>query len=456
MIKPGELSPGFLENIGNNADGPDRFQIWRLRYQANKIAKNHPVSSCGRFHYKDKALEVWSSVNNKSYFKHLISCGSVHACPVCRYKIMDHRTSEIIQVCKGAQASGLVMGFLTLTQSHRKCKGNKARKQLKSVNDIWRYIMGIPSLRRAFKECRFEYIKGWDIRYNKNNGYHPHLHIIVFADTRENSEMLCNTIIDQWLYYNPGSMKDFQNYKPVYGKPEEEVPEYITKMKAGLELTNKTLSKEGDSVHPLDWLKMLKEKDFDLYSEKECIHLYNAYIQLSKGIRTITYSKGLKKRYIKTELSDTEICENTDDLKEFKFIVGDQIFYKLREEKKLHYLLRATDRALKDDNLSLLGELRRELSEILSAMRAELILGFGNKLTFATALNYEGEDNSTICAGYEAGRVKKMPEQKQGKQIMSKYYEREMPTIPENVFKNFENDVKHKNQSYESANESNK
>lgn len=366
----------LLENIRNNADGhnvpsykSDRFKPWKYRYIAQSIAKNHRVNICSRFHYKDTSIEVWQGHNKKSYYKNLIACSSVWACPVCRYKILNKRKTEIIELCKRAQADGLKVGFLSLTQQHKFYRSvNQLSDQMRFVSESWRYLMSIPALKRMMNKARFEYVRGLDTMYNKRNGFHPHLHLILFADSREDLQFISDTIIDYWIARSPESTKINQVYKPVYDNFEEQLTNYITKMNLADEITNPYMNKKSnDSINPLDTLRLIEEKDFTVYSYDECVKIYNDFIRVTKGMRSITYSAGFKKKYKIAELTDTDIVNDTSELRELVLKVSDEVFKTLRNMNETHSILKAIDRYIADNSLSIINELRKEIFNIIGS-----------------------------------------------------------------------------------------
>jgi DNA-directed RNA polymerase subunit RPC12/RpoP len=398
--KPGEKS-FLLDNTTNNADGnkkSDRFLFHKLRYITQKISEETRVSNCGRLARHGTEVEVWCNSCKKSFYKNLFQCGSVWVCPHCRYKIMITRRAEIKTICKAAQKAGLFMGFLGLTCQHNKYNDAKSLKeQFHNINEAWRYLMGIPSLRKVMKDAGFEYIKSLDNRYNKVNGYHPHFHIIVFARTRELAQMICDLIIDYWLSEFPGSLPGCQSYEPVFDSFDEKLESYMTKAGLSDEMTDPCLNKKSkDSINPLDVLRFLSDKDFSRYSEAECVTIYREYSRAVKGLRSITWSKGLKQRFRITEVTDEEIIHNTDDLRHCEFKLSQGVFEVLQENKVIHEVLRVVDRCILDkDNGKILphsvflddfflGHLISELRrEIFDKLEVQVVFKWTNKLCLA-------------------------------------------------------------------------
>lgn len=370
---PADLEPG--QNPKTNIETAikrDIIKLYSLRYMAWKIAEDHRVCMCGKYPIQGKNPEIWANEkNDKSYIKHTIHCDSVWACPICRFKIMSIRTNEIINICKGEKKIGKYMSFLTLTRWHRRHKTEEELKEMvKKFNQDFRYITCRKSI-MIFKETGFEYIKALDTMYNSKNGHHFHFHIILFANSREELEMIAGTITYEWLKVSnkdeKRTTKVNQKHIQVYDNEREELEKYISKMNMALELTNLYSSKNSKhkSINPLNALRALIEKDYSVFTEKELIKMYNEYIQITKCIRSITMSKGLKARHKIEDKTDEQICQDTTELKTEIATISKELYKRLARINSVHELMIAGDNYLKNQSTIML-ELRKILTDRLT------------------------------------------------------------------------------------------
>lgn len=374
------LDLSSLENNRNNAVGKaiinDVFHLHKLRYIAwkitgindNGIYRKHPVSICGKYPFKDSTIEIWSNENkDKSYLKNLCSCNSVWACPIDRFKIMSVRTNEIINISKGEQSKGKYMAFLTLTKKHKKHTSlDELQYFIKSFNKDFREITAITSIKNEKETSGFRYIKAFETMYNSVNGFHPHFHLILFADSRQSLDRIAKKIINAWLNKCPGTIKENQKLIQVFDNYDEELEKYISKMNMALELTNLYSNKTGKyfSINPLDALNMLLIKDFSIFSEYELKKVYNEYIYVTKGIRSITYSKGLKSDYKIIDKTDEEICSDDSELKNHIVKISYSLYSRLVRINATHELLKCSNNYLKNDS-TILIELRKIITDRL-------------------------------------------------------------------------------------------
>jgi hypothetical protein len=103
------------------------------------------------------------------------------------------------------------------------------------------------------------------------------------------------------------------------------------------ESTNAKISKKGytkDRINPLNALALLSEKDYSQYNENELIKIYNDYLVITKRVRSMTCSKGLKKKFGVTEVSDNEILTDTSKLK-YRMITILEMLWKIIVQKEL-------------------------------------------------------------------------------------------------------------------------
>jgi len=356
-----------LDNIRNNAAAKDRFKFFKLRYTAAEIAVNHRVKICGKYHYKDEKIEVWKGENNKAHFKNLIYCSSVWACPVCRYKIQEARRLEVMTILKEAQKQGKQMSFGTFTVKHtKKYRQSDITKGFKEINEAWRKIMSIRHVKELKNKYQIGYIKSYDTRYNKINGFHNHLHIIIISESHETCEEYFNVIKKEWLKRFEGTKGINIVYEKVYnGSDKEKLTEYITKLGLSYEIVNSENAKKSKtSIAPLDCLDLIQKKEFTEYTEAELIKIYNEYITGTKGLRSMTFSRGLKKEYGIKEKTDEEIVSNADKLTEYIMTVTDEIYSFLQKQKKEYLILRAVDKYLNEKinslELAVMEELKNE------------------------------------------------------------------------------------------------
>lgn len=109
------------------------------------------------------------------------TCGSVWACPVCGAKITEQRRRELsFAVTKHVQAGGHVY-LVTFTFPHYIGQGldelmepfTKARQSFQNGRK-WKAVMEAAN--------KIGVVNSLEVTYGSANGWHPHLHMLVFCD----------------------------------------------------------------------------------------------------------------------------------------------------------------------------------------------------------------------------------------------------------------------------------
>lgn len=109
-------------------------------------------------------------------------CGSAWECPVCARTVRHNHARELVRVATEHRAAGGHVYFLTLTLRH--AFGDDLRALRRGLTDAWRrLIRGAPWKRLAADMGWEGYARAIDITHGAN-GWHPHLHALVFTDRR--------------------------------------------------------------------------------------------------------------------------------------------------------------------------------------------------------------------------------------------------------------------------------
>lgn len=354
-----EIDPEKLsEEVKYQAFKNSRLTIYKAQNSAAKIGVSR-VRICNIYRRPLKMVQVWNTTREKMVYHNLIHCTSVWTCPICSYKIKNERKNQVNIIMEGLQKEGYRLVFLTLTKSHKFTLDKKKVKELfQRVNSDYRKITAMRHYKELKKEYGIEYIKALEATYQDANGFHPHLHIVLaFAmdtvEARENSKhklySMASWIRKEWLKMNPESLKEYSHIKIVYDEGyEAAVKDYITKLNLSYELTNPLLNKQGSGINPLQIpFLLVGEKDEEI--KKHLKEVFNIYEIGSKGCRFITFSKGLKKRYLNdNEKTDEEIVNEVNELTEIELYIQNEAWAEIVRVNKRAELLDILEMCKKD------------------------------------------------------------------------------------------------------------
>ena len=280
--------------------------------------QKYRVTHCGRSISGDGVDILRAPDGSKARFVGLTTCGSGWMCPVCSRQIAEGRRAEasaaMVQHCKG----GGIAQLLTLTFSHYADeplasmleKFDKARQSFKNCV-TYKKILG----KKGGAGC-IGAITALEVTYSKMNGWHPHVHMILFSrrnvlpDEHDrlraewvrillksglSSRAQLNDLLDRAF-----DLRDGQN-----------AAEYITKYDReeswgfSSELTRAHSKEWDDRGHykPFGLLELVKagrEWAGDVFVE---------FAEAFHGKRLLTWSPGLKAAFELQDVKDAQLAE---------------------------------------------------------------------------------------------------------------------------------------------------
>ena len=279
------------------------------------VEKKPRHTFCG-FATHDRHVKLVKANLGKFMYKGAASCSSIWRCPSCSMKILKGRAKELYSITSAhlKENQNNEMGFLTLTLKHT--RKDALKDTLDRLLNSWRKLQN----HRFFSSIKKQgfyigQIKALEITHTEKNGWHPHLHIILFwKDISTNDiEIYQNQILSNWVNYTKGSLKA-QDQKIVYNK---DVAEYVTKWDSIQELTN-DFAKNVSGVKPFQLLNYIYDSKL-LYSYKtlkssnnRCKAMFREYIEATKGKHRIGISRVLNQLYKVESKTDEELTNEID------------------------------------------------------------------------------------------------------------------------------------------------
>lgn len=310
--------------------------------------KQHRACWCARHIVGEGAMPVMRSLDgSKARVGSIKTCGSVWACPVCAAKVAGQRQSELSYAMLQHTAQGKHAFLVTFTFPHYKGqtllemlpKFDKARQSFQNSKG-WKKVMQTKTgTREAGTANRVGSVTSAEVTYGGKNGWHPHLHMLVFCDpgafgetTTDETGRLSSAAIDyfkaQWISkLEKAGLVDGSNrqWALQYGldvRGGAGAAEYIAKWgreeKWGLsrELTT-SHAKTGkrntwgttDHYTPFQLLALSAEGD------GHASMAFKEFVTAFDGKRMLTWSPGLKAHFGIEEMDDdTAAAEQELDL----------------------------------------------------------------------------------------------------------------------------------------------
>lgn len=305
----------------------------RRRYrQQNTSAKLNPsqgVAGCLRRMQSMVSGVTCKHVTGTSQavYTGLQTCKSVWMCPCCAAAITEkRRTRELQPAVKKARKSdsGLRVAMVTLTFSHH---ANQPLKPLlgKLMKAHEAYQSGAQAARIKNRFGIIGTIRALECTYSKVNGFHPHLHLLVFMSKDANLADYERQARRKWELALASKGLSMNEHGFKVDDCDAHVADYVAKFghdpswDEAAELSKWHMKKGrgsalGDDEHvtPFGLLEYASQGD------NQAAALFVEYCQAFKGRQQLKWSDGLKDYFGINEKTDEELMDEHDEQTDFE------------------------------------------------------------------------------------------------------------------------------------------
>lgn len=321
---------------------PDsRAERWALKSVVNKLLPQSRISKCHRWVVPNHKPTIYRQVRpdqRKAFFGGLEVCANVWACPVCAAKISERRRLELQQGIKEAKAQGLSVAMLTLTVPHkmtddlRPLLGQLSAAQTK----LWKDKAGKGLISDFGIVGR---IRALEVTYGEN-GFHPHLHILLFTEKEIDGMALQSAVYPIWKHccVSKGLEAPSMKHGVRVDVADEYIGSYVAKWGLDSEMTKGHVKRAKHGYSMMDLLRAYLATGDEKFS-KTWLVFYHAF----KGKRQLVWSKGLKQRLLLEEQTDEELATaQVEEAEQFAELTIDEwrAVYRTNSE---HYILKAAE-----------------------------------------------------------------------------------------------------------------
>lgn len=286
-----------------------RRRRYDLQSTAAKLLPSEGVAKCGRYVAGGKGGSEYAAIKVGARGAHLsrvLRCNSVWHCPCCAGSIAAGRRDEVRALTDAHQAAGGRVYMLTLTIGHHlfdRCEHTR-----KGVALAWRHVIA----GKAWVQLKVAFgiignVRALEVTHG-GNGWHPHLHILLFTAGPINADHLGAALIARWAMavdrcgwgrVSPAAQKFVE-----CGTPGD-AGDYVTKFSPEWEMTHAHLkAAKGGGRSPWQLLA-----ECDVSDDPRAHDLWREYAIAFKGARQLTYSKGLRERYGLREETDAALAD---------------------------------------------------------------------------------------------------------------------------------------------------
>ena len=295
-----------------------RVQRFSLQSVARGILPDSRTAKCLRIRAFDSDVQVWKSrEHGTASYGGLQTCGSVWACPVCSAKIAERRRVELLDAMEMHKAQGGTVSLLTLTTPHQ--RGDNLVELLAQQGKALQSFLRDFTVKAVFAEMgHLGQVRALEVTHGrksvKNNGWHPHFHILQFHQVKgseaDRKDWTARLYL-RWVAYCEKAGLGIPSY--AHGIKLDDgmkAAQYVTKWGLEDEMT-KGHTKKGKAggESPFDLLRAVLADRTD----RQAAALFKEFAQGFKGKQQLSWSRGLKARFMVDEKTDEELSQEKDD-----------------------------------------------------------------------------------------------------------------------------------------------
>lgn len=171
-----------------------RLLRWELQHSARQLlGTRHRIGVCHRVPASHVAegqtpgVKVYRRADSGTYYRGLMICANVWACPVCSAKISERRRAELDEAltCHQDSGGGVYHMLLTLPHTRKDAPGPLVSLLLDTFRRLCQGKYALSALVPGF----LGFVRALEVTYGEN-GWHPHLHVLVFTAEQLDLEQL--------------------------------------------------------------------------------------------------------------------------------------------------------------------------------------------------------------------------------------------------------------------------
>lgn len=251
-------------------------------------------------------------------------------CPVCAAKISERRKKELRCAVDVHLGTGK-LAMITLTFSHQ--KNDRLKETMaKFSKAVDRFRSGKRYARIMKKIGLLGTIRSFEITYGEN-GWHPHIHILVFYSNEIDLDEGEDELMDLWAI---GLSSTGLSANRKYGltlQDASKAADYVSKWGIEHEMT-KSHSKKGKKggMTPFDFLRQ-----YLATGDESMLDKFRA--EAVKKRRQLIWSKGLKQMFLLEEKTDEQLANEKTEEAELIGTIEDEVWkWIVRVEKRGQFL----------------------------------------------------------------------------------------------------------------------
>jgi hypothetical protein len=295
-----------------------RVQRFALQSVARTILPTSRTAKCLRLTTGRTDVQVWKSKeHHTASYGGLQTCGSVWTCPVCSAKIAERRRVELLDAMEMHKAQGGAVSLLTLTTPHQ--RGDNLAELLEQQGKALQGFLRDRKVKEVFSKMGYlGQVRALEVTHGrksvKNNGWHPHFHILQFHQVKGNQVERTDwtaRLYTRWVVYCQKAGLGTPSYDHGIKLDDgSKATKYVTKWGLEDEMTKgHTKKAKAGGETPFDLLRSFMADG----SDGQAAALFREFAQCFRGKCQLSWSRGLKARFFVDEKTDEQLATEQED-----------------------------------------------------------------------------------------------------------------------------------------------
>jgi hypothetical protein len=154
-------------------------KLYWLQSAARRIIPGERVGVCCRLAVPGKKVQIWGDTEErKAKYRNVVRCANVWQCPVCANHITTARRKELSEILRLTPGIPIM---LTFTMSHHRI--DTLEDSVRCLCEAWSRMVSCRQWKDAKNDASIGgYVRALEVTWSKNNGWHPHFHVLFFID----------------------------------------------------------------------------------------------------------------------------------------------------------------------------------------------------------------------------------------------------------------------------------
>lgn len=252
---------------------------------------------------RDDGVKVWRRPTTSTYYRGLRVCGMVWACPVCAAKVAERRRAELVQAMDAHKAAGGSVLLMTLTVPH-----TREDEPFSLLSRLLKAYTAFGGGKRAWKSLLpgvVGSVRALEVTHGQANGWHPHLHVLVFLAGEVDPATWTPVLLDQWAKVTKRHKLGEVNAHGLRLDDGSKAADYASKWGLEDEMTKAHLKQARKNGSRTPWALLADYAAGDKRAGQLFIEFFSAF----RGKHQLGWSRGLRAHFgLGVEKTDEQLA----------------------------------------------------------------------------------------------------------------------------------------------------